>query len=90
MTTSTTQLHVWEINDGERHLVIAESAGRAFEIAVDHDMLEDASKSGDYSIKQLDDETVLSVRDDDGSRETKTCEEWVKSEGRCFLSSTCY
>jgi len=81
-------LHVWTIVDhGERHHVIAASAPDA--LAVLHEQMGCEADPG-ASCVELYNAAELTIRNDDGARETRTCSEWVAANGRGMLASTCF
>lgn len=83
-------MHVFLIEDSERHHVIAEDEEDAMKVFVEA-MGEIESEK---TVTRLDDGERLVVRDDDLPPETrrveKTCREWVEKEGRGLLCSSVF
>jgi hypothetical protein len=80
------KLHVWT-NDTDT--VVATSAVEARRIAADMvgETIEDYP--GDEWYKYEDDHP-LTINDDETGKTTKTCAQWITSDGRGFLCSTEY
>lgn len=75
-----TDLQVWTNGD---EWVVAESEADATRVVVD---LTGCDPSECAPWKALDNASVLTVRDDDGGKDAKTCAEWA-AEGRGHLAS---
>lgn len=84
----TNELRVWRIDDGaEVHRVIAGSKEEAIAEARELDMCEDED---DFTVSEVPGDQLLTVREDDGTKETMTCAQWVEKNGQGFLCSTCF
>jgi len=79
-------LHVWSADDGEE-FVIAETEEDALAVLVE--------AVGPVSVdpiawEQLPDDRPFTMREEDGSRVTKTCAEWCTEVGRGYFAHVWY
>jgi hypothetical protein len=92
------ELHVYLVEDSERHWYVAKDEEDAFTLYGDpgdphpdrNRMNQDDEPRESVSITRLDDTQILWVRDDNDVRQERTCREWCAIEGRGFLASTVY
>lgn len=75
-------LHVWH---NEYDWVVAESAAQAVELHHEHSGCT-VDEIGDFEMWA--DDRTLTINDDDGPAQTKTCAEWATASGPGFLCST--
>jgi hypothetical protein len=80
-------MHVFLIEDGERHWVVAEDEVDAR--AVYREAM--GPPEAQQSITRMDATEVVKINDhDDGKLISKTCAEWIKQEGRGLLASSVF
>jgi hypothetical protein len=78
-------LNVYKVEDAERHWFIAESeeqVRRLYKEVYNEDV-----DGNEASVELMPLEHRLTI-DTEGIKETKTCEEWITSDGAGFLAST--
>jgi len=93
-------LRVFKVRDSETHYVVALDERDALTVLSEHNMLDDYRGDVDAyraeerpMIGEVSGDTVIKFTDDDavdGGHRSATADEWVASEGRCFLCSTVY
>lgn len=83
-------LHVFMLEDFEKHWVIARDYDDAYAVLCESNMNDDETPIDDYAITRLDDDQLLARHDEDVGRVEKVVREWVSSEGRGFFASTVF
>ncbi len=89
-------LHVFEIDDSERHWYVARDEEDAFALFCDPGgaMNEDGATADEVSITRYDDGQLLRLWIEDenasGAATEKTCAAWIAEFGRGFMGSTVF
>lgn len=90
MTDVGAKLSVWKLDDGEKHWVVARSESDAKRLLLE-DMVACGSEGCEVVTCQvMSDDAPLGVTEDDGTKVTKPCGEWVAGNGRGYLCGSCW